>query len=135
MRAPGPVAQRLEPTAHNGLVAGSSPAGPTNAPSPPRGRGAEGEAVLSNPTTLEKTSMPYTLQRLAAGSYDLLLDGAVVGSVVREVANSGHVRGWRAELMSGEPPLPAPFTQETHEFKSFEATVSWLGGSLLVEGG
>ena len=25
----GPVAQRLEPTAHNGLVAGSSPAGPT----------------------------------------------------------------------------------------------------------
>ena len=26
----GPVAQWLEPTAHNGLVAGSSPAGPTN---------------------------------------------------------------------------------------------------------
>ena len=29
MRTQGPVAQRLEPTAHNGLVAGSSPAGPT----------------------------------------------------------------------------------------------------------
>ncbi len=28
--ATGPVAQWLEPTAHNGLVAGSSPAGPTN---------------------------------------------------------------------------------------------------------
>src|SRR5215470_10282228 len=27
--APGPVAQRLEPTAHNGLVGGSSPPGPT----------------------------------------------------------------------------------------------------------
>ncbi len=27
--ARGPVAQWLEPTAHNGLVAGSSPAGPT----------------------------------------------------------------------------------------------------------
>ena len=27
----GPVAQWLEPTAHNGLVAGSSPAGPTTA--------------------------------------------------------------------------------------------------------
>ncbi len=26
----GPVAQWLEPAAHNGLVAGSSPAGPTN---------------------------------------------------------------------------------------------------------
>ena len=28
--AAGPVAQWLEPAAHNGLVAGSSPAGPTN---------------------------------------------------------------------------------------------------------
>ena len=27
---PGPVAQRLEPAAHNGLVAGSNPARPTN---------------------------------------------------------------------------------------------------------
>jgi hypothetical protein len=27
--APGPVAQRLEPTAHNGLVGGSNPPGPT----------------------------------------------------------------------------------------------------------
>jgi hypothetical protein len=79
--------------------------------------------------------MPYTLHRLAAGSYDLLLEGMVVGSVVREVATSGHVRGWRAELMSGEPPLLAPFTQETHEFKSFEAAVSWLGGSVLDEDG
>ena len=26
----GPVAQRLEPTAHNGLVGGSNPPGPTN---------------------------------------------------------------------------------------------------------
>src|SRR6266571_3597581 len=26
----GPVAQRLEPAAHNGLVGGSSPSGPTN---------------------------------------------------------------------------------------------------------
>src|SRR6185312_2110529 len=29
-RAVGPVAQWLEPTAHNGLVGGSSPPGPTN---------------------------------------------------------------------------------------------------------
>jgi len=79
--------------------------------------------------------MPYTLHRLAAGSYDLLLEGMVVGSVVREVAKNGYVRGWRAELMSGEPPLPAPFTQEAHEFKSFEAAVSWLGGSVLGEDG
>lgn len=32
MRAQGPVAQWLEPTAHNGLVAGSSRAGPTTSP-------------------------------------------------------------------------------------------------------
>ena len=43
MRARGPVAQWLEPTAHNGLVAGSSPAGPTRSP-PGRG-GSEGEAI------------------------------------------------------------------------------------------
>ncbi len=30
-RCTGPVAQRLEPTAHNGLVGGSNPPGPTNA--------------------------------------------------------------------------------------------------------
>jgi hypothetical protein len=29
----GPVAQWLEPTAHNGLVGGSSPPGPTSPPS------------------------------------------------------------------------------------------------------
>ena len=84
---------------------------------------------------LTKISMPYILHRLAAGSYDLLLKGMVVGSVVRELATSGNVRGWRAELMSGEPPLPAPFTQETHEFKSFEAAVSWLGGTVAGEDG
>lgn len=33
--------------------------------------------------------MPYTLQRLAAGSYDLLLDGDVVGSVVRSLSKGG----------------------------------------------
>ena len=77
--------------------------------------------------------MPYTLHRLAAGSYDLLLEGTVIGSVVREVGKSGQIRGWRAELMSGEPPLPEPFTQEAHEFKSFEAIVAWLGGGVLVQ--
>ncbi|MBP1180951.1 hypothetical protein [Methylobacterium sp. PvR107] len=79
--------------------------------------------------------MPYTLHRLAAGSYDLLLEGTVIGSVVRDVGKSGQIRGWRVELMSGELPLPAPFTQETHEFKSFEAAVSWLGGGVLVHDG
>ena len=34
----GPVAQWLEPAAHNGLVAGSSPAGPTKRTASPGGR-------------------------------------------------------------------------------------------------
>ncbi|APT35079.1 hypothetical protein MCBMB27_05788 (plasmid) [Methylobacterium phyllosphaerae] len=37
--------------------------------------------------------MPYTLQRLAAGSYDLLLDRDVVGSVVRSLSKGGDIRG------------------------------------------
>ncbi|MGF6250103.1 hypothetical protein ABID82_004777 [Methylobacterium sp. PvP062] len=39
LRSVGPVAQWLEPAAHNGLVAGSSPAGPTSLP---RSRGIAG---------------------------------------------------------------------------------------------
>lgn len=71
--------------------------------------------------------MTYILRRLASGSYDLLLEGELVGSVVREVARSGCVQGWRAELMNDAPPMPIPFTQETHEFKSLRAAVAWLG--------
>ncbi len=36
--------------------------------------------------------MPYTLQRLAAGSYDLLLDSTVMGGVVRDISADGDVR-------------------------------------------
>ena len=88
----------------------------------------------AGPTILAETLMPYILQRLAAGSYDLLLEGALVGGVVREVGKNGFVRGWRAELMSDMPPMPAPFTQETHEFETFEAAVAWLGTSVWIEG-
>ena len=30
--------------------------------------------------------MPYTLKRLAPGSFDLILDGEVVGNLVRDVS-------------------------------------------------
>ncbi|MET3485853.1 hypothetical protein [Methylobacterium sp. 1973] len=74
--------------------------------------------------------MPYTLQRLAAGSYDLLLDGTVVGSVTRDVTKGGDVRGWHAELLDAAPPMPAPFKQEAHRFETLEAAVAWLGGTI-----
>lgn len=79
--------------------------------------------------------MPYTLHRLAPGSYDLILDGAIVGSVVREEAESGFVRGWYAELLSAAPPLPLPFTLEAHRFDTLLAVVTWLGGVIVEDGG
>ncbi|MCJ2051245.1 hypothetical protein [Methylobacterium sp. J-070] len=79
--------------------------------------------------------MTYTLHRLAAGSYDLILQGAIVGTVVREVARNGEVRCWYAELLSPAPPLPAPFAHEAHRFDTLEATVAWLGGATVQEGG
>jgi hypothetical protein len=70
--------------------------------------------------------MPYILHRLAAGSYDLIRDGTVVGSVVRDVTKGGDVRGWHAELLSVASPLPPPFTQAAHRFDTLEAAVAWL---------
>lgn len=75
--------------------------------------------------------MPYVLHRLAPGSYDLILDGKVVGSLARDVTKSGLARGWDAELLSATPPLPAPFTQEAHRFDMLEAAVAWLGGATV----
>ena len=52
-RAAGPVAQWLEPAAHNGLVAGSSPAGPTNGFNMLRdGRRQAARALTINPRTV-----------------------------------------------------------------------------------
>jgi len=78
--------------------------------------------------------MPFTLNRLAPGSYDLILDKTVVGSVTRGITGGGMVRGWDVELLDAAPPLPAPFTQEAHRFDTLEAAVAWLGG-LIVEDG
>ena len=78
--------------------------------------------------------MPYTLHRLAAGSYDLLLDGEIVASLVRDISDHGHVRKWQAELLSDTPPLPAPFTKSVHCFKTLEEAVAWLGDATIAEG-
>ncbi len=75
--------------------------------------------------------MPDTLRRLAAGSYDLPLDGDVVGNVVRSLSKGGDVQGWYAELLEAAPPLPAPFTQEAHRFDTLDDTLAWLGGAQI----
>ena len=77
--------------------------------------------------------MSYTLQRLAPGSYDLILDGAIVGSVVRDVDAHGDAKAWFAELLEASPTLPAPFERDTHEFRTLEDTVRWLDGVADVE--
>ena len=64
--------------------------------------------------------MRYTLFRLAPGSYDVLLDGVIVASLVR-----GEGATWAAELLSVEH-IPAPLTAAEHAFESFEAC-GWLG--------
>ncbi|GJD97327.1 hypothetical protein [Methylobacterium iners] len=81
--------------------------------------------------------MAYTLHRLAAGSYDLALDDAIMGCVVQEVSRTGQVEGWRVELLDDLPTVlrPQPFTQAEHHFPTLEAAVAWLGGAPVVEEG
>jgi hypothetical protein len=79
--------------------------------------------------------MPYTLHRLAAGSYDLLLRGKIIGSVVRNVSSKGDVRGWRVELIEDLPPeqRPRPFTKSEHAFRTLNAAWEWLGDPIVAE--
>src|SRR3954466_9360212 len=78
--------------------------------------------------------MPYTLHRLAAGSYDLLLDSAVIGDVVRDVSH-GHVRGWHARLLEDLPPAqrPQPFIEIEHRFDALEEVLAWLGDAAITD--
>ncbi len=71
--------------------------------------------------------MPYTLSRLAPGSYDVLLNGIVVAGVVRD--NDSREAAWRVELLIDLPPgeRPYPFTKLEHVFGTLEAARKWLG--------
>jgi hypothetical protein len=71
--------------------------------------------------------MTYSLIQLAPGAYDLLFDGDVMGSVVR---NSSHrPYAWTAELLEDLPQSkrPAPFNEIEHTFPSLEDLCAWLG--------
>jgi hypothetical protein len=71
--------------------------------------------------------MAYRLVQLAAGSYDLELDGELIGGVVRMELRDRDV--WFAELLKPLPPprMPTPFIALEHEFPSFGAVLAWLG--------
>jgi hypothetical protein len=76
--------------------------------------------------------MPYTLHKLAPGSYDLELDGDLIGGVVK---NGPRAATWTAELLDDVPPeaLPAPFTKTEHKFPTLDAVLAWLGGAAIKE--
>ncbi|WP_099515138.1 hypothetical protein [Microvirga ossetica] len=71
--------------------------------------------------------MAYKLSRLASGSYDVLLHGVIIASLVR--SGETHHATWTAELLVNLPPgeRPAPFTELEHAFGSLEEAQSWLG--------
>ena len=73
--------------------------------------------------------MTYSLEQLAAGSYDVFLDGALVAALAREVDRSGVTRKWLVELLDETPSAdrPAPFTAQSHAFGTRAAALAWLG--------
>lgn len=79
--------------------------------------------------------MAYKLHRLAAGSYDLVLDGKIIGGVVRNISASGNARGWRVELLEELSPeqRPKPFTNIEHTFRTLDAAWGWLGDPDVIE--
>jgi hypothetical protein len=79
--------------------------------------------------------MAYTLSRLAPGSYDVLLDGVIVASLVR--SGSKESVTWTAELLTDVPSWkrPAPFTESEHTFGSLEEARQWLGNPEIRDTG
>ncbi|MCJ2093103.1 hypothetical protein MKK67_11425 [Methylobacterium sp. J-072] len=73
--------------------------------------------------------MTYTVEQLALGSYDVLLDGALIASLVRNVHRDGPTDTWVVELLDEVPAIkrPEPFTNQRHIFKSRPAALEWLG--------
>jgi len=79
------------------------------------------------PTFGQIRGMTYTLLQLALGSYDLFLDGKIIGAVVRGGTKISPI--WIAELLPEErlTQRPDPFTEDEHEFTRFQELRRWLG--------
>ena len=71
--------------------------------------------------------MTYKLTWLAPGSYDVLLSGVIIASLVRNGLSEDAP--WTAELLVDLTPeeRPAPFTEPEHTFASLEEARQWLG--------
>ena len=79
--------------------------------------------------------MAYKLSRLAPGSYDVLLNGVIVASLVRN--GETDTATWTVELLVDLPPeeRPAPFTEPEHSFGSLEEAQEWLGNAEIRDAG
>ena len=73
--------------------------------------------------------MTYTVEQLAPGSYDVLLDGVLIAALVRDVEHEGLSDMWQIELLEEAAPRdwPTPFTAQSHTFRSRLAALEWLG--------
>ena len=74
----------------------------------------------------------YRLIRLAPGSYDVEVEGAVVASLVRDGNHGHHGVTWYAELLDETGLRPLPFTEPVHQFASFDEAAAWLGNPDVV---
>ena len=79
--------------------------------------------------------MTYRISRLAPGSYDVLLDGVIVASLVRN--GEKDYTTWTIELLADAPSWkrPAPFTESEHTFGSLEEARQWLGNPEIRDTG
>ncbi|HEV2603358.1 MAG TPA: hypothetical protein VGU24_06830 [Microvirga sp.] len=71
--------------------------------------------------------MSYRLSKLAPGSYDVLLNGVIIASLVRN--GDSPDAPWTAELLLDLPfgKMPEPFTAPEHTFGCLEEAQAWLG--------
>ena len=79
--------------------------------------------------------MAYTLSQLAPGSYDVLLDGEIIASLVR--SGPSERAQWTAELLEDVHPgrRPSPFHSVEHTFRSLEEAQKWLGDAEIHNAG
>jgi hypothetical protein len=78
----------------------------------------------------DSSAVTYRLNKLAPGSYDIILNGVIIGGLVRSTTGRHDVK-WVAELLIDLPhgERPSPFTESEHEFPTLEAACRWLGVS------
>ena len=79
--------------------------------------------------------MVYKLSRLAPGSYDVLLNGVIIASLVRSGETDNAT--WTVELLEDVHPRrrPPPFTEPEHSFGSMEEAQEWLGNAAVLDTG